>query len=73
MRRTLLWLGVALYGFGVALILANVVMSYRGQSTSYNFGDPTRFQFFLVPFWQLGLAIAVIAVACLILWRRITR
>jgi hypothetical protein len=73
MRKILLSLGLALYGFGVALILASVVMSYLGLSTSYNFGDPTQFQFFLVPFWQLGLAIAVVAVACLILWRQMTR
>ena len=73
MRRTLLWLGLALYGFGVALILANVVMSYLGLSASYNFGDPTRFQFFLVSFWHLGLAITLVGVACLMLWRRLVR
>jgi hypothetical protein len=71
MRRTLLSLGLALYLIGVSLVLGNVVMSYHGQSASYNFGDPTRFQFFLVPFWQLGLAIAVIGALCLLLYRRI--
>ena len=73
MRKISLALGLTLYGFGVALILANVVMSYIGLSASYNFGDPTRFQFLLVPFWQLGFAIAVMGVACLILWRRMAR
>ena len=73
MRKILLSLGVALYGLGVVLILANVVMSYLGLSPSYNLGDPTRFQFFLVRLWHLGLAIAVIGAACLMLWRRIAR
>ena len=73
MRKILLSLGVALYGFGVVLILANVVMSYLGLSASYNLGDPTRFQFFLVRFWLLGLAMAVIGAVCLMLWRRMAR
>ena len=73
MRKILLSLGVALFGFGVVLILANVVMSYLGLSTSYNLGDPTRFQFFLVRFWHFGLAMAVIGAVCLMLWRRMAR
>jgi cytochrome b subunit of formate dehydrogenase len=64
---------VALFGFGAALILANIIMSFVGLSASYNFGDPAQFEFFLVPFWQLGLAIAVIGVAGLILWRQMAR
>jgi hypothetical protein len=73
MRRTLLSLGLVLCIFGVALILANVVMSYQGLSASYNLGDPTRFQFFLVPLWQFGFVIAVVGAVCLLLRRRLGR
>jgi len=37
-----------------------------GLSASYNFGDPAKFQFILVPLSQIGLAIAVLGGACLI-------
>jgi hypothetical protein len=40
---------------------------------SYNFGDPTQFQFILVPFWQIGLAIAAIGAASLLVWWRLKR
>ena len=73
MRSILLWVGVGFYGVGTALILANVVMSYRGVFTSYDLSHLTRSQLSLVPLWQLGLVIAVIGVACLIIWRRIVR
>ena len=69
MREILLWLGAALYVFGVALIISNVVMHYVGGNTHYDFGDPTRFQF--VRFWHLGFGIALVGVACLLLWRRL--
>jgi hypothetical protein len=41
-----------------------------GLGASYNFGDPTQFQFILVPFWQIGLAIAAIGGVCLFAWGR---
>ncbi len=73
MRTILLWLGVALYVFGVVLILSNVVMHYLGFNTSFDLSDPKRFQFSVARFWHFGLGIAVIGAACLMLWRRITR
>jgi hypothetical protein len=57
-RRTLFWIGGLLCGIGLAVVVAGGVMTYKGLSASYNFGDPTKFQFVLVPFWQIGLAIA---------------
>jgi hypothetical protein len=70
-RKIFLWLGAALYVFGVALIISNIVMHYVGLSTQYDFGDPTRFHF--VRFWHLGFSIAIVGVACLLLWRRLSR
>jgi hypothetical protein len=57
---------------GIALIAANGVMSYIGLGASYNFGDPAKFEFILVPFWQIGLAVAAVGAACLWAWRRLS-
>lgn len=69
MRKTLLWTGGILCGIGSALIAASVVLGYMGLGGSYNFGDPAKFQFVLVPFWQIGLAVGLLGGACLIVWR----
>ncbi len=66
MRRALLWLGYLLCGIGVAAILASAVMSYAGMNPSYNLGDPAKFEFVLVPIWQVGLVIAAIGGVCLL-------
>jgi hypothetical protein len=68
MRKVLLWFGVTLYVVGVALILANVVMSYLGLVARFNFGDLTQFQV-LASYWHLGLAIAVVGGMCLVIRR----
>ena len=59
MRKTFLWIGGVLCGLGAAVIVASLVMKVLGVDASYNFGDPAKFQFVLVPFWQIGLGIAV--------------
>jgi hypothetical protein len=73
MRRILQWLGWSFCAFGVALIGAYVAMSHKGLAASYNFGDPAKFQFILVPFWQIGLAIVVAGGACLFASRGFNR
>jgi hypothetical protein len=60
MRRALLWIGLLVCGGGIALAAAGAVLGYMGMDASYNLGDPTKLEFILVPFWQIGLAIAVI-------------
>jgi hypothetical protein len=65
MQAMLLGLGGLLCLIGIALIVANVVLNYMGLSASYNFGDPAKFEFILVPFWQIGLATAAIGAAFL--------
>jgi hypothetical protein len=70
MRRALLWLGFLLCGIGVVVVVASAVMSYVGMNPSYNLGDPTRFEFVLIPFWQVGLAIAALGGVCLLAFRR---
>ena len=69
MRKLVLWLGVALVGIGVVAIVASAAMSTMGLSPSYNFGDPSKFEFFLVPLWQIGLAIAAVGGLCILATR----
>ena len=69
MRNALWWLGGVLLGVGAILVLVNAGLSLMGLGASYNFGDPAKFEFVLVPFWQIGLAIALLGGACLIAWR----
>jgi hypothetical protein len=73
MHRTLLWLGGLFCAIGGAVIAASLLLSVMGLGASYNFGDPTRFEFILVPFWQIELAIAAIGGMCLLAWQRLKR
>jgi hypothetical protein len=70
MRRSLLWAGLLLCGIGIAAIVASGVMSQMGLNPSYNLGDPTKFEFILIPFWQIGLVIGVLGGICLLAFRR---
>lgn len=69
MRKAFLWIGGLLCGLGLALIIATAVSITRGLSPSYNFGDPAKFQFYLVPLWQIGCAVALVGGALLLLSR----
>lgn len=62
--------GLLLGGAGAAIVVASAVLSYVGVDASYNFGDPTKFEFILVPFWQIGLVVAVLGGICLLASRR---
>ena len=66
MRKLVQWSGIALIGIGVLAIVASAVMSTMGLSASYNFGDPSKFEFFLVPLWQIGLAVAAVGALCIL-------
>jgi hypothetical protein len=69
-RRGLIWLGALLCGIGVVVLIASGLMSYMGYQLSYNLGDPTKFEFVLVPFWQIGLVIGVLGAVCVLAARR---
>jgi hypothetical protein len=70
MRKTFFWIGGMLCAFGAAVIVASLVMKVMGVDASYNFGDPAKFQFVLVPFWQIGLGILILGGLCLAVSRR---
>jgi hypothetical protein len=73
MQQILRWIGGLFCVIGVALIAANLLMNYQGLGASYNFGDPEKFQFILVPFWQIGVAAGVIGGACWLSSRRLNK
>lgn len=54
MKKVLVWLAGGGIAIGVLLIAANIVLTYMGLSASYNFGDPAKFEFRLISFWQIG-------------------
>lgn len=73
MRKVLLWLGGGLLAAGVLVLGASVVVTAtKGGSPSINLGDPSKFQFVLVPLWAIGLGLAVTGALCLMAWRRTT-
>ena len=71
MQRSLLWAGSILCSIGAAVIVVSAVFGFFGLGTSYNFGNPEKFEFVLVPFWQIGLAITALGGAVLLVGRRL--
>ena len=60
MRRGLFWIGILVLGAGLAVLAVSLVMRSLGYEPSYNFGDPTKFEFVLIPLWQAGLGIVLL-------------
>ena len=67
MRGFLRGLGWLLCVAGVVSIGAYFVMTYQGLGASFNFGDPAKFEFILVPLWQIGLAVGAVGAALLLI------
>ncbi len=53
MARLALWV---VAGIGLFFVLAQFMGLWLGAQPSINFGDASKFEFILVPFWQLGIA-----------------
>ena len=53
LSRVALWV---VAGVGIFFLLAQGMGLWLGAQPSINFGDARKFEFILVPFWQLGLA-----------------
>jgi len=70
MHKALLWIGFLLCAIGLVVIVSSAVMSYMGLNPSYNLGDPAKFEFILVPFWQIGVVIAGIGAVCVLASRK---
>jgi hypothetical protein len=70
MRTGLIWFGSVALIVGLLLIAANVALHFMGISASYNIGDPSRDEFLLISFWQIGTGLVVIGVGALLAGRR---
>ena len=70
MGRLLIWLGGIFLVGGLLLIAANVVMHFMGLSASYNLGDPSQFEFVLISFWHIGIALVCIGALSMLVGRR---
>lgn len=73
MRRLLWWSGVTLCVVGGGVIVATTIMSYMGLNPSFNLGDPTKFEFVLVPVWQIGVGLAGLGALCILASRLLNR
>lgn len=71
MGRALAWIGRGCFAVGALLIAANVVMQIMGLSASYNIGDPSKFEFVLVSFWQVGAALVGVGALAVIVAGRV--
>jgi len=54
-----LWLSRGAMAFGLFFIIAQFMGLILGATPSINFGDPREFEFILVSFWQIGLALLI--------------
>ncbi len=61
-----------LVAIGVFFIVAQLMGIWLGAEPKINFGDSSKFEFILVPFWQLGLVMlaAALVLRGLMGWRR---
>lgn len=59
MKKALHWLGIALAVFGVLFLLGDGAAQIMNMGASVNFGDASEFEFILVRFWQMGLALLI--------------
>jgi hypothetical protein len=71
MGRLLIWLGGIFLVGGLLLIAANVVMHFMGLNASYNIGDPGQFEFVLISFWQIGIALVCLGALSILVGRRL--
>lgn len=70
-RGLLRWLGIGGMGLGGVLIVTDLALRAIGLSPSYNLGDPSKFEFYLVSLWHIGAGILVIGTALLATSRRV--
>lgn len=54
-----LWLARVAMAFGLFFLACQVAGYLLGAGPSINFGDPRNFEFILVAFWKIGLAMLI--------------
>jgi hypothetical protein len=69
MEKVLDWLGWLACAAGLAFIAAYLVLTYNGFAASINFGDASKFEFNLIPVWQIGFIVAGLGAMVLLISR----
>ena len=69
-RVALGWIGWALVALGVFYIACQLMGLYLGMTPTINFGDPRKFEFRTVEFWQVGAGFLVPGLLALFVARR---
>lgn len=54
-----LWAARGAMAFGIFFIVCQIAGYFLGAGPSINFGDPRKFEFILVGFWIIGLAMLI--------------
>jgi len=57
--KAITWAGRIVLGVAVFFIAAQVAGYFLNMPPTINFGDSSKFEFILVSFWQIGLALLV--------------
>jgi len=53
------WASILTLALGLFFLASQGMGILLGAKPSINFGDPSQFEFILVPFWQIGLALLI--------------
>lgn len=59
MQKSILWSGRIALSTAVFFLVAQVAGYFLNMPPTVNFGDSSKFEFILVSFWQIGLALLV--------------
>ena len=59
LHRGVAWAGALSLLLGAFFLLSQFIGMWLGATPAINLGDSRQYQFILVPFWQVGLALLV--------------
>ena len=57
--KALLWSGRIAAGLGLFFLACQFMGAILGAAPAFNLGDPTKYEFIMVPFWQAGLSLLI--------------
>jgi hypothetical protein len=66
LHRGVAWASALSLLLGAFFLLSQFIGMWLGATPAINLGDSRQYQFILVPFWQVGLALLVLGA---IIWR----
>jgi hypothetical protein len=61
--RGLVWTGRVAAAMGLFFLACQVMGFILGAAPAFNLGDPSKYEFIMLPFWQAGLALLIAGLA----------